>query len=89
MFAGMVETGSIMAVFVGHDHDNDYVVAEKGIALGYGRFSGGDTVYNNLRPGVRIIVVNEGHRSFDSWIREDDGRIVDKMTFKDGKIINR
>lgn len=89
MFAGMVETGSIMAVFVGHDHDNDYVVAEKGIALGYGRFSGGDTVYNNLRPGARIIVVNEGHRSFDSWIREDDGRVVDKMTFKDGKIINR
>jgi hypothetical protein len=46
-------------------------------------------VYNNLRPGARIIVVNEGHRSFDSWIREDDGRVVDKMTFKDGKIINR
>lgn len=88
MFAGMVETGSVMGVFVGHDHDNDYVVAEKGIALGYGRFSGGDTVYNNLRPGARIIVVHEGQRSFESWILEDDGRIVDNMTFKDGKIKN-
>ena len=87
MFAAMVETGSVMGVFVGHDHDNDYVVEEKGIALGYGRFSGGDTVYNNLRPGARIILVHEGQRSFDSWILEDDGRVVDRMTFKDGKII--
>ena len=86
MFAAMVETGSVMGVFVGHDHDNDYVVAEKGIALGYGRFSGDDTTYNNLRPGSRLIVVEEGQRSFSSWILEDDGREVHKMKFKDGVI---
>ena len=86
MFAAMVETGSVMGVFVGHDHDNDYVVAEKGIALGYGRFSGDDTTYNNLRPGSRLIVLEEGQRAFRSWILEDDGRVVDRMRFQDGQI---
>lgn len=86
MFAAMVESGSVMGTFVGHDHDNDYVVAEKGIALGYGRFSGDDSTYNNLRPGARIIVVEEGQRCFVSWILEDDGRIAHRMKFSNGKI---
>ena len=86
MFAAMVETGSVMGVFVGHDHDNDYVVAEKGIALGYGRFSGDDTTYNNFRPGSRLIVIEEGQRAFSSWILEDDGRVVHRMKFEDGAI---
>ena len=86
MFAAMVESGSVMGTFVGHDHDNDYVVAEKGIALGYGRFSGDDSTYNNLRPGARIIVVEEGQRCFESWILEDDGRIAHRMKFSNGKI---
>lgn len=86
MFAAMVESGSVMGTFVGHDHDNDYVVAEKGIALGYGRFSGDDSTYNNLRPGARIIVVEEGQRCFESWILEDDGRVAHRMKFSDGKI---
>ncbi len=86
MYAAMVQTGSVMGTFVGHDHDNDYVVAENGIALGYGRYSGDDSTYNNLRPGARIIVVEEGNRAFQSWILEDDLRVVDKMTFENGKI---
>ncbi len=86
MFAAMLESGSVMGVFAGHDHDNDYVVAEHGIALGYGRYSGDQTVYNNLRHGVRVIVLKEGLREFESWIKEDDGRIADALLFKDGKI---
>lgn len=86
MFAAMVQTGSVMGIFVGHDHDNDYVVAEKGVALGYGRFSGDDTTYNNLRPGVRLISVQEGRRAFESWILEDDGRVADRMLFEDGTV---
>lgn len=85
MYAAMVESGNIMGVFVGHDHDIDYIVAQYGTALGYGRFSGDDTTYNNLRPGVRIIVVREGQRAFESWIVEDDGRIVDHIDY-DGEI---
>ncbi len=85
MYSAMVESGSIMGVFVGHDHDIDYIVARHGIALGYGRYSGDDTVYNNLRHGVRMIVLNEGSRGFSSWISEDDGRVADHIDF-DGKI---
>ncbi|MDE6872204.1 MAG: metallophosphoesterase family protein [Bacteroidales bacterium] len=85
MYSAMVEGGSVMGCFVGHDHDIDYVVAQYGIALGYGRYSGDDTVYNNLRPGVRMIVLREGLREFESWIVEDDGRIVDHIDFN-GKI---
>lgn len=88
MFAAMVESGGVMGVFVGHDHDIDYVVAEKGIALGYGRFSGDDTTYNNLRPGVRMILLTEGQRGFESWIREDDGRAVDRVRFDGEKLIH-
>lgn len=86
MFAAMVENGSIMGIFVGHDHDIDYIVAKHGIAMGYGRFSGDDTTYNNLRSGVRFISVKEGKREFETWIMEDDGRNVDHVFFKDGKI---
>lgn len=87
MFAAMVETRSIMGTFVGHDHDIDYLVIEKGVCLGYGRYSGDNTTYNNLRPGVRMIRLQEGNRGFESWIREDDGRIVDHVRAGEGQIV--
>ena len=86
MFAAMIETGSVAGTFVGHDHDIDYLVAEKGVCLGYGRFSGDNTTYNNLRPGVRLLLLTEGERGFETWIREDDGRMVDHARFVEGKI---
>lgn len=86
MFAAMAECGDVTGVFVGHDHDIDYVVAEKGIALGYGRFSGDNTTYNNLRHGVRLLELTEGVRGFETWIRERDGRVVDHAEMRDGKI---
>ena len=89
MFAAMVEGRSVMGTFVGHDHDIDYIVVDKGIALGYGRYSGDNTTYNNLRPGARIIDLTEGSRSYVTWILEDDGRVVDKVEFSDNKITKR
>lgn len=86
MLAAMIEGGCVMATFAGHDHDIDYIVAENGVALGYGRFSGDDNTYNNLRPGARVILLKPGERAFDTWIDEDDGRIVDKARFEDGVI---
>ena len=86
MFSAMAATGSVVGTFVGHDHDIDYLVAEKSICLGYGRFSGDNTTYNNLRPGVRMLVLTEGTRGFETWIREDDGRMVDHARFDEGKI---
>ena len=82
----MAATGSVVGTFVGHDHDIDYLVAEKGVCLGYGRFSGDNTTYNNLRPGVRMLVLTEGARGIETWIREDAGRLVDHARFDEGKI---
>lgn len=46
-----------MGMFVGHDHNNDYAVAYKEVLLAYGRYTGGNTVYNDLASnGARVIV---------------------------------
>ena len=76
MFTAMKEQGDVMGVFCGHDHDNDYSVAYYGILLAHGRFSGGNTEYNHLRSGARVIVLKEGKREFDTWIRERGGNIL-------------
>lgn len=81
MFASMKEMGDILGVFVGHDHDDDYAVFWKGILLAYGRYTGGDTVYNNLTNGARIIEMKEGETSFDTYIRLKGGEIVNKVTY--------
>lgn len=80
MFAAMKEGGDVMGIFVGHDHDNDYAVMWKNILLAYGRYTGGNTVYNHLPNGARIIVLDEGTRTFTSWIRQKGG-IVDKTSY--------
>jgi 3',5'-cyclic AMP phosphodiesterase CpdA len=85
MFTAMKEAGDIMGIFVGHDHDNDYAVMWYNILLAYGRFSGGNTVYNHLPNGARVIVLKEGKRTFDTWIRQKDG-VVDFTTYPDSYI---
>lgn len=79
MFAAMREGGSIVATFAGHDHDSDYVACYKGIALCYGRYSGGNGEYNNLAPGARLIELKAGSREIRTWIRDCQGRIVRHM----------
>lgn len=68
LFTAMKEMGDITGVFVGHDHDNDYAVMWHGILLAYGRYTGGNTVYNNLTNGARIIELTEGEEGFRTWI---------------------
>ena len=80
MFAAMKEAGDVMGVFVGHDHDNDYAVMWKNILLAYGRFTGGNTEYNHLPNGARVIVLNEGTRTFETWIRQKGG-VVDSTSY--------
>lgn len=80
MFAAMKEAGDVMGVFVGHDHDNDYAVMWKNILLAYGRYTGGNTVYNHLPNGARVIELNEGSRSFTTWIRVK-GKVLDKYVY--------
>ena len=73
MFAAMKEMGDVMGTFVGHDHYNDYSVIWNNILLSHGRFTGGNTEYNHLPNGARVIVLNEGTRTFTSWIRQKGG----------------
>ena len=83
MFTAMKEAGDVMGMFVGHDHDNDYAVMWKGILLAYGRFTGGNTEYNHLPNGARVIVMKEGARTFTTWIRLKGGEIIDKTVYPD------
>ncbi len=72
MFAEMVQCGDVMGTFVGHDHYNDFVVNYYDIALAYGRAS---KIRNQKKAalGGRVIVLKEGKRSFDTWIRNING----------------
>lgn len=77
LFTAMKEMGDVKGMFVGHDHDNDYAIYWKEILLAYGRYSGGNTVYNNLNPsGARVIVLTEGSDSFRTWLHLKDGTIL-------------
>ena len=77
----MKEFGDILGVFVGHDHDDDYAVFWKGILLAYGRYTGGDTVYNNLSNGARVIEMTEGSTNFRTWIRLKDGEVINTVNY--------
>lgn len=81
MFASMKEMGDILGVFVGHDHDDDYAVFWKGILLAYGRYTGGDTVYNNLSNGARVIEMTEGSTNFRTWIRQKDEEVINTVNY--------
>ena len=67
-----LEMGDVMGMFVGHDHDNDYIGLEHDIALAYGRVSGLNA-YGDLPRGARIIELTEGQRTFDTWISTPAG----------------
>lgn len=73
--------GDIEAIFVGHDHDNDYAVMWQGVLLAYGRYTGGNTVYNNLPNGARVIELTEGVQGFRTWIRTANNQIEQYVKF--------
>lgn len=83
MFAAMKEMGDVKGVFVGHDHDNDYAVYWNNVLLAYGRYSGGNTVYNHLSNGARIIELTEDGTTFTTWITLAGGKIINKTICPD------
>lgn len=75
LYLAMRECGDVFATVTGHDHDNDFVMLWQGFLMIYGRFSGCDTVYNDLKPsGARVFEFTEGDDGFRTWIRLSDGR---------------
>lgn len=67
MYSAMLEMKDVMGVFVGHDHDNNYIGTLNGICLAYGCKTGMDS-YGKLDKGARVIELYEDGRQFDSWI---------------------
>ncbi|MGQ8336999.1 PA14 domain-containing protein [Sunxiuqinia sp. A32] len=72
IFASFIEKRNIMGVFVGHDHNNNYIGIEHDIALAFGQVTGADA-YGELERGSRIIEMREGEYSFNTWIRTESG----------------
>ena len=84
LFTSMKEMDDVKALVCGHDHDNDYAMKWKEMFLLFGRFSGGDTVYNHLKPnGARIFEFTEDNTTFRSWIHEKGGNITQNLVFPD------
>ena len=81
LFIQMKELGDIKAIICGHDHNNDYVHLWQDMLFIYGRFSGCDTVYNDLKPnGARIFEMEEDKETIHTWIRlYDQGIIQDEV----------
>lgn len=72
LFASFIEKKDVMGIFVGHDHDNNYIGTHKGVAMAYGQVTGKDA-YGDLERGGRIIVLHEGEPGFETWIRTRSG----------------
>lgn len=83
MFAAMRSCGDVMATFVGHDHDNDYIGYHNGIILAYGRFSGAKNTYTHMIHGARIIELAKGERNFKTRIRLRGGSVINKVESND------
>lgn len=78
MFSEMLLQGNVLGAFVGHDHDNNYLAQLYNIALCYGYFSGGNSYCNLPLNGARIILLEENKRTFTTWLRRIDGKVLYK-----------
>ncbi len=76
-FFGALCRSSARAVFVGHDHINDYEGVLGGIRLCYGRATGYGTYGRaGFARGARVIRLSEGSSDVESWIRLEDGTVI-------------
>lgn len=73
LLASIIDMEDVMGIFVGHDHNNDYIGIEHDIALAFGRVTGTDA-YGKLERGARIIELYENKFRFDTWICTPAGK---------------
>ncbi len=67
LFAAMLDTKDVMGIFVGHDHNDNYIGCLHHICLAFGNVTGRNG-YGDIGKGARIIDLYEGIRKFDTWI---------------------
>jgi len=86
-FNAAVVKGDIQAMFVGHDHLNDYVSEKDNIWLCYGRVSGftepacyfqEEQLTSNVR-GSRIIEYDSETKELSTWIETSDSKLEDSF----------
>ena len=77
LYGQFLEMQDVFAVVNGHEHDCDFVLDYGPVCLMYGRYCGGDTVYNHLGAegrseekvsGARIFEFKEGEPGFTTWV---------------------
>lgn len=84
-FTRIMSHPEVEAIFCGHDHDNDYAMHWHGCHFVYGRYSGCDTVYNNLKPnGCRVIELEQGKPGFRTYIRLFGGNTEQEVVVPGG-----
>jgi len=78
LFSSFIERNDVVGVFVGHDHNDDFVGLAANICLGYGRKTGYASAYKEvLKRGARVIELYETERKFDTHIRTMSGTSLD------------
>ena len=95
LLANFLEMGDVEAVVNGHEHDCDYVLNYGPMFYIYGRYSGCETVYNNLGragadgnpvSGCRVFSFRKGEPGFRTWVRLLGGEVQQKLYCHDNKI---
>lgn len=76
LFSSFLDKRDVIGVFVGHDHNNDYLVDTDGrICLAYGRKTGYTPAYAELLDrGCRVITLHEDEPRFDTYIKDLNGK---------------
>lgn len=77
MFDAVVAQKDVMGIFVGHDHDNNFLATLNNVILGYGNLTGYGS-YGSMQRGVRMVTLQQGVHAFQTYIRLDDGNIIDR-----------
>ncbi len=78
--AAILEHRDIKAVFCGHDHINDFITCFDGFWLGYVRGISYNTYgQEGYAKGSRVIVLKEKESAFDTWLRLEERRVINKV----------
>ncbi len=81
MFDAVLHRGDVCGIFAGHDHANNYVTEYRGVALGFGRYSGTFGEYQELLSGARMFELKAGERGFTTWERLANNSVARRRTF--------